>query len=150
VSLDFNAPTLSDYGKSTLVRVNSDQFITPFGTVIVPSRRAANGHYQMFDGSFVHATGELRVAKLYTANRGMGLGPEIMSRAIEAIGPEKVKSISGELGIDNLDVYQANLKQGMSPIDAARNTPAAAIRTKLGYGNISFDPASMIITGSRQ
>jgi len=147
-SLDFNIST-SDWGKFTQVRINSDQFVLPNGEVTVPARKNPNGSYQMFEGAFVSSTGELNVGWLYTANRGMGIGTELMSRAIEAVGPANVKAISGELGADNLSIYQNNLRQGMTPLDAAKNTPAAAIRAKLGFGNISYDPITNKIRGSR-
>ena len=130
-------------------RIASDQFVLPNGRVIIPSRTDPNGASQFIHGTFDASTGELSIGKVYTANRGLGIGTELTSRAVEQFGAENVTSISGELGADNLRIYNQALSQGATPMEAAMQTPAAAIRARLGYGNITFDPVTGVITGTR-
>ena len=148
--LNFNVET-GQLGstESSSFRIASDQFVLPNGRVIIPSRTDPNGASQFIHGTFDASTGELSIGKVYTANRGLGIGTELTSRAVEQFGAENVTSISGELGADNLRIYNQALSQGATPMEAARQTPAAAIRARLGYGNITFDPVTGVITGTR-
>ncbi|MDP9912417.1 YD repeat-containing protein [Variovorax boronicumulans] len=136
-------------GDSKFISMKSNQFFLRDGTPVKMTRENPNGANQMFDGYFTPSTGDLHVSWMSTANRGMNFGTEMLSRAIEEAGPSNVKSISANLGADNLAAYNKNLGLGMSPLEAAQNTPAAKIRAKLGFGEIHYDAASNKIIGYR-
>ncbi|MGM9485073.1 hypothetical protein ACS5PN_28040 [Roseateles sp. NT4] len=135
-------------GSRPTYRIFSNEFILN-GRITVPSRANSNGAYQFIHGTFDTMSGDLYISKVYAENRRSGIGTELISRAVEHYGPENVKSITGELGSSNLDIYNKLVAQGVSPMDAALRTPAAAIRVKLGYSNISFDPVNKVIVGAR-
>ncbi|HEY9105272.1 MAG TPA: hypothetical protein VIN58_01250, partial [Roseateles sp.] len=135
-------------GSRPTYRIFSNEFILN-GRITVPSRANSNGAYQFIHGTFDPMSGNLYISKVYAENRRIGIGTELISRAVEHYGPENVKSITGELGSSNIDIYNKLVAQGVSPMDAALRTPAAAIRVKLGYGNISFDPVNKVIVGTR-
>ncbi len=147
--LNFDINTYDFVHGKLKTKITSDEFIINDGSTIIPSRRNPNGANHIIETIFNPQDGELYISWLYTANSGKGIGTELISRAIESVGPSKVKSITGEMGADNLKILNSYIKQGMSPLDAAKKTPAAAIRIKLGYGNISFDPKTNTIKGSQ-
>jgi hypothetical protein len=81
----------------------------------------------------------------------LGIGKEMLSHGIETVGPSNVKSITGVLDELNFDIYSLYREEyGLSVSDAILQTPAAKIRTGLGYGDIRYDAATRTITGYKK
>lgn len=58
--------------------------------------------------------GNLYIDWYGTTVSGKGVGSEMISRAIEAVGANKVKTVSAQLGKDNLDAFKAGSSRGLS------------------------------------
>ncbi|MES9906169.1 MAG: hypothetical protein ABW168_26255 [Sedimenticola sp.] len=71
-----------------------------------------------------------------TNSNGQHLGREIISNAIENVGPNNIKYIDAKLGRDNLASFESNLANGMNKFDSVATTPLGKAMIDLGYKNI--------------
>ncbi|WP_139116996.1 hypothetical protein [Candidatus Thiodiazotropha endoloripes] len=144
ISLDYQIAT-KDIGDIVNVRIGSDQIVRD-GQIV--GRGANTENY--IDMQFGKSDGDLFINYMTASEPRLGIGKEMLSRGVEAIGPSNVRSISGVLDETNFDIYRLYREEyGLSVSDAAMQTPAAKIRTDLGYGNIHYDAATRTITGYR-
>lgn len=67
--------------------------------------------------------GNLHIDWYGTTVSGKGVGSEMVSRAIETVGPDKVKAVSAQLGNDNLEAFRAGTSAGLSKEQAVWSTP---------------------------
>lgn len=107
-----------------------------------PTEFPANQLRATFDSQ----TGNLNIDWLGASPDQSGLGAEMVSRAIEQLGPENVTSISGNLDETNQDIYDYYYNDlGYSSQDALQMTPAAKIRANLGYSNVGFNSNGQVV-----
>jgi hypothetical protein len=100
---------------------------------------------------FRKADGDIFVNYMTASEPRLGIGKEMLSRGIETAGPSDVKSITGVIDEVNADIFKLYREEyGLSVSDAILQTPAAKIRTELGYGNIHYDAATRTITGYKK
>ncbi|MBN0266425.1 hypothetical protein JTM79_33910, partial [Pseudomonas aeruginosa] len=78
-----------------------------------------------------------------TTVSGKGVGSEMISRAIEAVGANKVKTVSAQLGKDNLDAFKAGSSRGLSKEQAVWNTPLGKTMNSLGFTEVEVHGASV-------
>ncbi|MBN3815101.1 LysM peptidoglycan-binding domain-containing protein [Paraburkholderia sp. Se-20369] len=84
--------------------------------------------------------GDLFINFYRTTESGRGVGTEMISNSIQGFGAQNVRSISAELGLTNKSVYEYNMSvEGMSPAQAASNTPLGKSLINLGYGQIEMN-----------
>ncbi|KWO45612.1 hypothetical protein WT97_10815 [Burkholderia sp. MSMB1459WGS] len=90
--------------------------------------------------TFKPETGDLFINFYRTTEVGRGVGAEMISNSIQNFGVSNVKSISAELGLANKAIYEFNIAtEGMSPVQAARNTPLGKSLINLGYKQIDVN-----------
>lgn len=71
------------------------------------------------------------------------MGTGLISAAIDSISSGLVKSVSGELGLKNLQAYNELMSvSGMTPEQAAMNTPLGKLMQQLGYKSVVVDTSS--------
>ncbi|ODB85652.1 hypothetical protein A3194_12525 [Candidatus Thiodiazotropha endoloripes] len=121
---------------SNEVQIYSKQKILPDGT-IVANRLTAHELGARFNSD----SGDLSIDWYSTTQPGNKIGRELISNAIEAIGPSKVNSVSAKLGRDNLNVFEGLTQSGVQRIDAVRNTPLGKALSDLGYTPIDVSQA---------
>ena len=85
--------------------------------------------------SYKPETNDLYIT-FYTNDKVSGLGTDLLSAAIKASNGA-VNTISAELGLINLRVYQDLVSSGMSIEQAALGTPFGKSMQKLGYTNVT-------------
>jgi filamentous hemagglutinin len=67
----------------------------------------------------------------------------MVSRAIETVGPDKVKTVSAQLGKDNLDAFRAGTAAGFSKEQAVWSTPLGKTMNALGFRNVDISGTSV-------
>lgn len=80
--------------------------------------------------------------------QGAGVDSEMISRAIENIGPSNIKIVSANLGETNLEVFRAATSSGLTKEQAVWATPLGKTMNALGFksvemsgaGSVSFSP----------
>jgi hypothetical protein len=147
VSLDYDMKTKQLANGNTELRISSFQQVQDDLSVI-----STKGKYPPNElrATFNPNDGDLVVDFVESSKHKLGIAPEMMSRAIEKVGPTNVKSISGQLDEINKNVYNVYRDEyGLSSFEAALQTPAAKIRNNLGYSRIEFDASSLTIQGYR-
>ncbi|EPA1185944.1 TPA: DUF637 domain-containing protein, partial [Pseudomonas aeruginosa] len=87
--------------------------------------------------------GNLYIDWYGTTVSGKGVGSEMISRAIEAVGANKVKTVSAQLGKDNLDAFKAGSSRGLSKEQAVWNTPLGKTMNSLGFTEVEVHGASV-------
>ncbi|MDF0696381.1 hemagglutinin repeat-containing protein [Rhizobium sp. MC63] len=90
-----------------------------------------------------YSDGNLQINFYRTEVKGQNIGTELVSNAIEAAGSSKVKTVSGEFGLDNKSAYDKLTSSGMSPTGAAWGTPLGKTMKQLGFTTVE------VTTGSR-
>lgn len=80
--------------------------------------------------------GNLRVDWYGTTVSGKGVGTEMISRAIESVGADKVKTVSAQLGNTNLEVFRATKSTGLSSEQAVWSTPLGKTMKALGFEKV--------------
>jgi filamentous hemagglutinin len=80
----------------------------------------------------------LHVSWYETSVQGRGVGTEMISRAIETVGPQRVSSVSAELGRTNLSVFEQVTASGVARQEAIWQTPLGKSMNSLGYRNVEF------------
>ena len=91
----------------------------------------------------------MRINLYSTTQPGRGIGTELISTAIETLGPNRVRSFGGQLGIDNLGTFNALIGKGVSQTEAVWGTHLGRTARKLGYGNLDFNPKTLEVIFSR-
>lgn len=69
--------------------------------------------------------------------------PDTFSLAIESIGPNRVRSIGGQLGIDNQATYRALINKGVPEAQAVWGTHLGKTAQKLEYTKLEFNSSSL-------
>lgn len=77
--------------------------------------------------------GNLRIDWYGTTVSGKGVGTEMVSRAIESIGPDKVKAVSAQLGNTNLEAFRVAASTGLSREQAVWSTPLGKTMKALDF-----------------
>ncbi|MGO7921026.1 hemagglutinin repeat-containing protein [Rhizobium ruizarguesonis] len=90
-----------------------------------------------------YSDGNLQIDFYRAEVKGQNIGTELVSNAIEAAGSSKVKTVSGEFGLDNKSAYDKLTSSGMSPTGAAWGTPLGKTMKQLGFTTVE------VTTGSR-
>ncbi|QEQ25876.1 filamentous hemagglutinin N-terminal domain-containing protein [Achromobacter xylosoxidans] len=83
-------------------------------------------------------SGDLHIAWYETSVTGKGVGAEMLSRAIEAVGPNNVTSVSAKLGVSNLEVFRSAVSAGMTSEQAVWSTPLGRSMAKLGFKSLEL------------
>ena len=79
--------------------------------------------------------GDLFIDWYETSVPGRGVGTEMLSRAVESVGPESVNSVSARFGLTNKAVFDAGRTSGLSLDEAAWATPLGKSMRQLGFKN---------------
>lgn len=143
MGLDFETQT-TQTSNGTTITVQSNQTVAADGSIVDqgPTEFPANQLRATFDSQ----TGNLNIDWLGASPQQSGLGTEMVSRAIEQLGPENVTSISGDLDASNEGIYDYYYNDlGYSSQEALQMTPAAKIRATLGYSNIGFNSSGKVV-----
>ena len=83
--------------------------------------------------------GDLRI-DFYGAERGGNqFGTEILSKAITTADPSKVRTVSGEFGLTNKEVFDNLIESGANQADAAWQTPLGKSLKELGFTDVKVD-----------
>ena len=146
VRLDFQAESNQQASGEISVIITSNQVPNENGEIVGIGLPDAN----VIEGTFNPNTGDLRIDFLRARVSGLEIGPELVSRAIEEIGPDRVLSITGQFDLDNLRVFNEARDFGLSNEQAAFSTPAASIRQRLGFGRLEFDSQTLTLRGFRE
>ena len=118
------------------IDILSQQKILPDGS-IATNRFTRHELGARFDSE----SGDLFIDWYSTTQPGNKVGRELISNAIEKIGPNNVSSVSARLGVDNSDVFKGLTQRGVQPIDAVSNTPLGKALRDLGYNPIDVSQA---------
>ncbi|WP_241021339.1 hemagglutinin repeat-containing protein [Burkholderia sp. Ac-20344] len=74
-----------------------------------------------------------------TTVSGRGVGTDMISKAMESVGADKVKTVSAQLGNTNRDVYNSVTSSGLSSVQAVWATPLGKSMNSLGFKNVEVD-----------
>ncbi|QTO51538.1 hypothetical protein [Burkholderia latens] len=74
-----------------------------------------------------------------TTVSGRGVGTDMISKAIESVGVENVKTVSAQLGNVNRDVYNSAASSGLSSIQAVWATPLGKSMSYLGFRGVEVN-----------
>ncbi|AIO39986.1 hypothetical protein DM40_3610 [Burkholderia cenocepacia] len=74
-----------------------------------------------------------------TTVSGRGVGTDMISKAIESVGAENVKTVSAQLGNVNRDVYNSAASSGLSSIQAVWATPLGKSMSYLGFRGVEVN-----------
>ncbi|WP_230960288.1 hemagglutinin repeat-containing protein [Burkholderia territorii] len=74
-----------------------------------------------------------------TTVSGRGVGTDMISKAIEAVGADKVKTVSAQLGNANRDAYNSATSSGLSPIQAVWATPLGKSMNSFGFKGVEVN-----------
>ncbi|WP_278248861.1 DUF637 domain-containing protein [Stutzerimonas kirkiae] len=80
--------------------------------------------------------GNLHIDWYGTTVTGKGVGTEMVSRAIESVGPDKIKTVSAQLGNTNLEAFRVAASTGLSREQAVWSTPLGKTMSSLGFKNV--------------
>jgi len=83
-------------------------------------------------------SGDLYIDWYGTTVTGRGIGSEMISRAIETVGPTNVKTVSAQLGDTNLDAFRAAKASGISSEQAVWSTPLGKTMSSLGFKSVEM------------
>lgn len=86
--------------------------------------------------SFDESTGVLHIQKMRSFQEGKHLGREMISNAIEAVGPDRIKVIRAELADTNKAAFDLSFKANSNAVEAVRNTPLGKALRDLGFNKI--------------
>lgn len=109
--------------------------------VIGPARQKFDKSDAILDSKYAQGSlvaryspeNNLRVDWYGTTVSGKGVGTEMISRAIESVGADKVKTVSAQLGNTNLEVFRATKSTGLSSEQAVWSTPLGKTMKALGF-----------------
>jgi hypothetical protein len=99
---------------------------------------------------FNSESGDLYIDWYSTTQPGNKIGRELISNAIEAVGPRNVNTVTAQLGRDNLAAFDGLTQRGLNTVDAVANTPFGKALTDLGYKPIEVSHAPYRVTFGRQ
>ncbi|MGZ7174126.1 hemagglutinin repeat-containing protein [Burkholderia gladioli] len=74
-----------------------------------------------------------------TTVSGRGVGTDMISKAIESVGADKVKTVSAQLGNANRDAYNSATFSGISPVQAVWATPLGKSMSSLGFKGVEVN-----------
>ncbi|WP_244101521.1 hemagglutinin repeat-containing protein [Burkholderia ambifaria] len=74
-----------------------------------------------------------------TTVSGRGVGTDMISKAIESVGADKVKTVSAQLGNTNRDAYNSATSSGISPVQAVWATPLGKSMSSLGFKGVEVN-----------
>ncbi|WP_261541770.1 hemagglutinin repeat-containing protein [Burkholderia multivorans] len=74
-----------------------------------------------------------------TTVSGRGVGTDMISKAIESVGADKVKTVSAQLGNANRDAYNSATSSGISPVQAVWATPLGKSMNSLGFKGVEVN-----------
>ncbi|MGN4031840.1 hemagglutinin repeat-containing protein, partial [Burkholderia gladioli] len=74
-----------------------------------------------------------------TTVSGRGVGTDMISKAIESVGADKVKNVSAQLGNANRDAYNSATFSGISPVQAVWATPLGKSMSSLGFKGVEVN-----------
>ncbi|WP_232487698.1 hemagglutinin repeat-containing protein [Burkholderia ubonensis] len=74
-----------------------------------------------------------------TTVSGRGVGTDMISKAIESVGADKVKTVSAQLGNANRDAYNSATSSGISPVQAVWATPLGKSMSSLGFKGVEVN-----------
>ncbi|MHB1059947.1 MAG: LysM peptidoglycan-binding domain-containing protein, partial [Rhodanobacter sp.] len=143
LGLDFETQT-TQTPNGTSITVQSNQTVAADGSIV--DQGSTEFPANQLRATFDSQTGNLNIDWLGANPQQSGLGTEMVSRAIEQLGPENVTSISGDLDASNEGIYDYYYNDlGYSSQDALQMTPAAKIRATLGYSNVGFNSSGQVV-----
>ncbi|WP_017462622.1 putative Ig domain-containing protein [Dyella ginsengisoli] len=143
LGLDFETQT-AQTSNGTTITVQSNQTVAADGSIV--DQGSTEFPANQLRATFNSQTGNLNIDWLGASPQQSGLGTEMVSRAIEQLGPENVTSISGDLDASNEGIYDYYYNDlGYSSQDALQMTPAAKIRATLGYSNVGFNSGGQVV-----
>jgi len=127
--LDF-VTRVENQGLNTEVELLSKQrFDRTTGEIITSRYARSNLLGRLREG------GDLFIDWYETNVPGRGVGTEMLSRAIESVGPQNVNSVSARFGLTNKAVFDASRAAGLSYEEAAWATPLGKSMRQLGFTN---------------
>jgi filamentous hemagglutinin len=142
LGLDFESSLIHTPNGSS-ISISSRQIVLEDGAIVLQKGGAPASEFR---GTFNSETGNLKVDWMGATQQGNGLGTEMMSRAIEKIGPSNIKSISGQLDELNKSIFNEYYHEiGYDVTQSIARTPAGKIRQSLGYGDLQY--SNGILTG---
>jgi hypothetical protein len=143
LSLNFEMQT-AQTPSGTSITVQSNQTVAADGRIV--DQGSTEFPSNQLRATFNSQTGNLNIDWLGASPQQSGLGTEMVSRAIEQVGPANVTSISGDLDASNEGIYDYYYNElGYSSQDALQMTPAAKIRSTLGYSNVGFNDNGQVV-----
>ncbi|WP_249173578.1 hemagglutinin repeat-containing protein [Burkholderia dolosa] len=74
-----------------------------------------------------------------TTVSGRGVGTDMIYKAIESVGADKVKTVSAQLGNANRDAYNSATSSGISPVQAVWATPLGKSMNSLGFKGVEVN-----------
>ncbi|WP_230950073.1 hemagglutinin repeat-containing protein [Burkholderia cepacia] len=74
-----------------------------------------------------------------TTVSGRGVGTDMISKAIESVGADNVKTVSAQLGNANRDAYNSATSSGLSPVQAVWATPLGKSMNSLGFKGVDVN-----------
>jgi filamentous hemagglutinin len=139
--LDFNESFIELLNGNKDIKITSDQQFNPMtGEVQTPSRRHPEGAYQVLRGYFNSEQGELFIEwySVSAPSRNHGVGTEMISRAIEGVGPENVRSIRAEIAESNKARFLELREKGSSITEAAAGSWLGRSANNFGFSNVQI------------
>ncbi|RDI15632.1 hypothetical protein DFO48_101910, partial [Comamonas sp. AG1104] len=132
--LDFDTKIKEQPGGRVEVELSARQKFDKTGSVI-------DSKFAQSDllGNYSSDNGNLHVDWYGTTVSGKNVGSEMISRAIEAVGSDKVKTVSARLGYDNLDAFNAGVSEGLSKEQSVWKTPIGKTMSSLGFKNVKIE-----------
>ncbi|WP_314972690.1 hemagglutinin repeat-containing protein [Comamonas testosteroni] len=132
--LDFDTKIKEQPGGRVEVELSARQKFDKTGSVI-------DSKFAQSDllGNYSSDNGNLHVDWYGTTVSGKNVGSEMISRAIEAVGLDKVKTVSARLGYDNLDAFNAGVSEGLSKEQSVWKTPIGKTMSSLGFKNVKIE-----------
>ncbi|WP_215407187.1 hypothetical protein [Janthinobacterium sp. JC611] len=145
LGFDFET-NLTPTPNGSFISLSSRQVVLEDGSIVLQKSGAPASEFR---GTFNSKTGNLNVDWMGSAQQGNGLGTEMMSRAVENIGPSNVRSISGRLDELNKSLFNEYYNEiGYDITQSISKIPAGKIRKSIGYGDLQY--SNGVITGSKK
>lgn len=82
--------------------------------------------------------GKLHIDWYGTTVAGRNVGSEMISNAIQAVGPGNIRFVSAQLGNTNVEVFRAAKELGLSNEQAVWHTPLGKTMNSLGFKKVEM------------
>ncbi|NVZ30006.1 hypothetical protein HX881_30945 [Pseudomonas gingeri] len=135
--LKFDEKISSNSSGNMEVELSSNQMFDESGNIV--SRRYAESDLV----ARYSPDGDLRIDWYGTTVEVRGVGSEMISRAIETVGPDKVESVSAQLGKTNAEVFREAKNSGMTELQAVWETPLGKTMDSLGFKTVKVVGSSV-------